>query len=167
MSHIYITSVFLLLAFAEYEAYGGSFKAEGLAELLFQIALVGEMHERFVVDEHYEGGGLHALLGGVIDAQAAAAGCRGLQGCLGVGENIVQQAGGYGFRTKKSKSYVIYLNGTVKKARRWSKGVIEPGCEIVIPEKREKENNLENVLAISTTAASLGTMIATIGNILR
>ena len=81
--------------------------------------------------------------------------------------DYVQQAGGYGFRTKKSKSYVIYLNGTVKKARRWSKGVIEPGCEIVIPEKREKENNLENVLAISTTAASLGTMIATIGNIIR
>ena len=81
--------------------------------------------------------------------------------------DYVQQAGGYGFRTKKNKSYVIYLNGTVQKARRWSKGVIEPGCEIVIPEKREKESNLENVLAISTTAASLGTMIATIGNILK
>ena len=81
--------------------------------------------------------------------------------------DYVQQAGGYGFRTKKSKSYVIYLNGTVQKARRWSKGVVEPGCEIVIPEKREKESKLENVLAISTTAASLGTMIATIGNILR
>ena len=82
--------------------------------------------------------------------------------------DYVQQAGGYGFRTKKSKSYVIYLNGTVKKARRWSKGVIEPGCEIVIPEKREKDNNgLENILAVSTTAASLGTMIATIGTIIR
>ena len=81
--------------------------------------------------------------------------------------DYVQQAGGYGFRTKKSKSYVIYLNGTVKKARRWSKGVIEPGCEIVIPEKREKDNNgLENILAVSTTAASLGTMIATIGTII-
>jgi protein involved in polysaccharide export with SLBB domain len=81
--------------------------------------------------------------------------------------DYVEMAGGYGFRTKKSKSYVIYLNGTVKKARRWSKDIIEPGCEIVIPQKREKESNLENVLAISTTAASLGTMIATIGNILR
>lgn len=80
--------------------------------------------------------------------------------------DYVQQAGGYGFRTKKSKSYVIYLNGTVRKARRWSKNVIEPGCEIVIPQKREKESNLENVLAISTTAASLGTMIATIGNLI-
>lgn len=82
-------------------------------------------------------------------------------------KDYVQMAGGYGFRTKKSKSYVIYLNGTVQKAKKWSKGVIEPGCEIVIPQKREKESNLENILGISTTAASLGTMIATLGNILR
>lgn len=81
--------------------------------------------------------------------------------------DYVQMAGGYGFRTKKSKSYVIYLNGTVQKARRWSKGVVEPGCEIVIPQKREKESKIENILGISTTAASLGTMIATIGTILR
>jgi len=81
--------------------------------------------------------------------------------------DYVQMAGGYGFRTKKSKSYVIYLNGTVQKARRWSKGVVEPGCEIVIPQKREKESKIENILGISTTAASLGTMIATIGNIIK
>lgn len=81
-------------------------------------------------------------------------------------KDYVQMAGGYGFRTKKNKSYIIYLNGTVKKAKRWSKGVIEPGCEIVIPEKREKESKLENILGISTTAASLGTMIATIGNLI-
>ena len=81
--------------------------------------------------------------------------------------DYVQMAGGYGFRTKKSKSYVIYLNGTVQKARRWSKNVIEPGCEIVIPEKREKETKIENILGLSTTAASLGTMIATIGNLLK
>lgn len=82
-------------------------------------------------------------------------------------KDYVEQAGGYGFRTKKSKSYIIYLNGTVQKARRWSKKVIEPGCEIVIPEKRERESKLENILSISTTAASLGTMIATIGNIIK
>lgn len=81
--------------------------------------------------------------------------------------DYVQMAGGYGYRTKKSKSYVIYLNGTVQKARRWSKGAIEPGCEIVIPQKAEKKNSLESILSISTTAASLGTMIATIGNILK
>ena len=82
-------------------------------------------------------------------------------------KKYVSLAGGYGFRTKKNKSYIVYLNGTIKKARRWSKKVVEPGCEIVIPAKREKDSKFENILAVSTTAASLGTMIATIGNILR
>lgn len=81
--------------------------------------------------------------------------------------DYIEQAGGYGFRSKKSKVYIVYMNGMVAKARRFSKAVVEPGCEIIIPRKQEKENNLENILAISTTAASLGTMIATIGNIIR
>lgn len=82
-------------------------------------------------------------------------------------EDYVLQAGGYGYRTKKNKSYVILLNGTIKKANRRSKSVVEPGCEIVIPAKRERETKIENVLAISTTAATLGTVIATLVNVLR
>ena len=82
-------------------------------------------------------------------------------------KDYITQAGGYGYRSKKNKAYIIYLNGTVERARRFSKNVIEPGCEIVVPQKRKKEDSLQEVLAISTTAASLGTMIATIGNILR
>ena len=82
-------------------------------------------------------------------------------------KDYVTMAGGYGYRSKKSKAYIVYLNGTVERARRYSSSVVEPGCEIVVPQKRDKEDNLDKVLAISTTAASLGTMIATIGNILR
>lgn len=82
-------------------------------------------------------------------------------------KDYITQAGGYGYRSKKNKAYIIYLNGTVERARRFSKNVVEPGCEIVVPQKRKKEDSLQEVLAISTTAASLGTMIATIGNILR
>lgn len=81
-------------------------------------------------------------------------------------KDYVEQAGGYGFRSKKSMSYVIYMNGTVKKARKFSKAVVEPGCEIVIPQKIEKKGQLESILGISTTAASLATMIATVGNII-
>lgn len=81
-------------------------------------------------------------------------------------KDYVEQAGGYGFRSKKSMSYVIYMNGTVKKARKLSKAVVEPGCEIVIPQKIEKKGQLESILGISTTAASLATMIATVGNII-
>ena len=79
----------------------------------------------------------------------------------------VDMAGGYGYRSKKSKSYIIYMNGTIKKAHGVSKKLVEPGCEIVISQKREKGDALQKILSISTTAASLGTMIATIGNILK
>lgn len=81
-------------------------------------------------------------------------------------KDYVQMAGGYGFRSKKNKSYVIYLNGTIQKASQNSKNVIEPGCEIVVPEKRKRDSNINNVLGIATTAATLGTTIATIGNLL-
>lgn len=81
--------------------------------------------------------------------------------------DYVEMAGGYGFRSKKSKAYVVYMNGTVARARRYAKGVIEPGCEIVVPKKRDKDGALQEVLSIATTASSLATMMATIGNLLR
>ena len=81
--------------------------------------------------------------------------------------DYVEQAGGYGYRSKKSKAYVVYMNGTVAMAKRLSKDVVEPGCEIVIPQRRERQNNLANILSISTTAASFATMMATIGTIVK
>lgn len=82
-------------------------------------------------------------------------------------KDYVQMAGGYGYRSKKSKAYIVYLNGTVERAKKYSSSVVEPGCEIIVPQKREKKDNLSKILGISTTAASLGTMIATIGNIIK
>ena len=43
----------------------------------------------------------------------------------------VRQAGGFGQRAKKSKTYVIYPNGTMAMAKSSTK--ITPGCEIVVP----------------------------------
>ena len=77
----------------------------------------------------------------------------------------VKMAGGYGFKSKKGRSYVVYLNGTVAKAKRFSKTVVEPGCEIIIPQKPEKEGNLQEVLGVATTATSLATMIASVSNL--
>lgn len=81
--------------------------------------------------------------------------------------DYVIMAGGYGYRSKKSKAYVIYMNGTIARARQRSKGVVEPGCEIMIPQKRDKENNLQGLLSIATTSSSIATMLATIMNILK
>ena len=82
-------------------------------------------------------------------------------------KDCVQMAGGYGFRSKKSKAYVIYMNGTVARARRFSKTAVQPGCEIVVPKKREKEGALQEVLGVATTASSIATMMATITNLIR
>ena len=79
----------------------------------------------------------------------------------------VTMAGGYANRAKRSKAYVIYLNGTIEKARRFSSKVIEPGCEIVVPEKPEKKSNIQETLSISTSVASLATMLATLVSIIR
>lgn len=81
--------------------------------------------------------------------------------------DYVKQAGGFGFRAKKNRAYVIYMNGTVARARQHSRGVVEPGCEIVVPNKKVREGQLQEILSVSTTAASLATMVATIGNIIR
>lgn len=80
-------------------------------------------------------------------------------------KDYVEMAGGYGYHSKKSKAYIIYMNGTVKRARKLSRNVIEPGCEIVIPQKRQKESNLAEILSIATTSSSVATMLATMGNL--
>lgn len=82
-------------------------------------------------------------------------------------KDYIAQAGGFGFQAKKNRAYIVYYNGTVAKASLSKKGVVAPGCEIIVPQKRRKGNTLAEILSISTTAASLGTMIATIGNIIK
>ena len=47
--------------------------------MLFQIALVGEVHQVFIVYEHHKRGRLYALLGRVINLQPSAGGCRRLE----------------------------------------------------------------------------------------
>lgn len=83
-------------------------------------------------------------------------------------KDFVEQAGGYGFKAKKSRAYIVYMNGTIAKASKNSKEVIEPGCEIIVPEKRQKDaNSLQNMLSIATTSASLATMFGTLYNIIK
>lgn len=79
----------------------------------------------------------------------------------------IEQAGGYGFRAKKSKAYIVYMNGQVKRAKRSSRELIQPGCEVIVPVKEKSNWSLQNTLSIATTSASLATMIASIANILK
>ena len=38
-------------------------------------------------------------------------------------DDYINQAGGYGFKAKKSRAYIIYMNGTIAKAKKNSKAV--------------------------------------------
>lgn len=83
-------------------------------------------------------------------------------------KDFIEQAGGYGFRAKKNRAYIVYMNGTIAKASKNSKAIIEPGCEIIVPEKRNSDGNaLQNTLSIATTSASLATMFGTLYNIIK
>ena len=56
------------------------------------------------------------------------------------------------------------MNGMV--ARADSKHKPAPGCQIVVPTKRQRRSlGLAEWMSIGTSAASLGTMIATIANL--
>ena len=79
----------------------------------------------------------------------------------------IGQAGDYGQSAKKKRAYIVYMNGQVKKASKWDKNLIEPGCEIIVPTKEKNSFQLQNMLSIATTSASLATMIASIANILK
>jgi len=74
---------------------------------------------------------------------------------------FVNQAGGFGNRAKKSKTYVIYMNGTISQVGHGTK--IEPGCEIVVPTKAKREPfNWSNLATIGSSMASLATLILAI-----
>lgn len=77
----------------------------------------------------------------------------------------IEQAGGYSDNAKKRKKYMIAMNGHIYKANGRTK--VEPGAEIIVPQKGERKFNLSNILGIATTATSLGTMAASIANILK
>ena len=78
----------------------------------------------------------------------------------------LSQAGGYSSNAKKSKKFIIYMNGQVAEVKGSGKKQIEPGCEIVVPNKQRK-NSLGNVLGYATSFASLATMVASIANIVK
>ena len=80
-------------------------------------------------------------------------------------KHYINMAGGYGNMAKKKKAYIIYLNGTVARAKRGDSQLIQPGCEIVVPSKAEKQHmKFAEILGISSTTATMAAMVATLVN---
>jgi len=86
------------------------------------------------------------------------------------GESVkyyISQAGGYGQNAKKSKKFIIYMNGQIAEVKGSGKKQIEPGCEIIVPSKRKKQFNLGNVVGLASSITSLGTMAAAIAALVK
>lgn len=79
----------------------------------------------------------------------------------------LDQAGGYALNAKKSKKFVIYMNGQVARIKGRSKDKIEPGCEIIVPSKKNKRVNVGEILGYASSFGSLATMFATISNLIK
>lgn len=79
----------------------------------------------------------------------------------------LDQAGGYALNAKKSKKFVIYMNGQVARIKGRSKDKIEPGCEIIVPSKKNKKVNVGEILGYASSFGSLATMFATISNLIK
>ena len=78
----------------------------------------------------------------------------------------INKAGGFGNRAKKSKTFIIYQNGTMAEVGRGTK--VEPGCEIVVPTKAKKDMSaVTQWLSIGSSVTGLAAMIATIANMVK
>ena len=73
----------------------------------------------------------------------------------------VNEAGGFGHRAKKSKSFIVYQNGRASLCKKGAKP--EPGCEIVVAsKKRKKPWSVEAVTGALSGLTSLAAMVTAI-----
>lgn len=77
----------------------------------------------------------------------------------------INAAGGYAQNARKSGAYVIYMNGMVAKVKAGTQ--IEPGCEIVVPNKITRKMSMAETMSLGSGMASIAAMIATIANVIK
>lgn len=80
-------------------------------------------------------------------------------------KDYIRQAGGYGDRAKKSKSFIVYQNGTVALAKKGAKP--EPGSEIVVPSKRRNHVDWGQLVTLGSTFTSIAAMVAMAINVMK
>ena len=73
----------------------------------------------------------------------------------------IDQAGGYGEKARKKRVFAIQMNGTVTRVH--SAKDIMPGCEIIVPVKKERKRmSLSEIMSLGSITATLGAVIATL-----
>nr|WP_297337108.1 SLBB domain-containing protein [Algoriphagus sp.] len=79
-------------------------------------------------------------------------------------KHYISKSGGFTEKARKSKAYVIYANGDAAQTRSFlgikNYPVIEPGAEIVVPQKPERERmSAAGWIGIASSLATLGILI--------
>ena len=85
-------------------------------------------------------------------------------------KQYISHAGGYANGARKSKAFIIYMNGQVAKVKGSGKNMVEPGCEIIVPVKdktKAEKWNIQTILGIASSLGSLGLTAASVANILK
>jgi len=77
----------------------------------------------------------------------------------------INQAGGYSDLAEKKRAYIVYMNGTVSKVKGSSKNAIQPGCNIIVPSKEEKEKmSLAQIISLGSSVTSMASVVALLIN---
>ncbi|MFV0329880.1 MAG: SLBB domain-containing protein [Dysgonomonas sp.] len=77
----------------------------------------------------------------------------------------IDQAGGYSDLAEKKRAYIVFMNGTVTKAKGSSKDVIQPGCNIIVPTKEQKEKmSLAQIISLGSSVTSMAATVALLIN---
>src|SRR5262249_43025252 len=82
--------VLLLRARAELHADGCALEAEGVAQPVLEVPLVGEVQQRGVVDEEDKGGRIHLSLGGIVDMQHSSLDMGGMVALQGGLDHLIE-----------------------------------------------------------------------------
>lgn len=83
--------------------------------------------------------------------------------------SYISKSGGFTDNARKSRSYVVYANGDVKRTNKFLLfnvyPKIEPGSEIIIPSKPEREGmSAQSWIGIATSLATIGILLNTLIN---
>lgn len=80
--------------------------------------------------------------------------------------HYINAAGGYSTKAKKSKVYVVYMNGMAAQSK-LNHLKIEPGCTIIVPAKDErKATSSADIIAMSSAATSLASLVSILFRVL-
>ena len=82
-------------------------------------------------------------------------------------KDYIIMAGGYADTAKRTKAYVVYMNGTVAKARKMSSNVVEPGCEIIVPVKVKNADLVPTIGSLVSATSSSASLLTTLYALVR